>query len=118
MRPLAEAPVERLRRVSLVLTDMDDTLTHRGRLPAATYAALERLETAGIPVIPVTAAPAGWCDQMARMWPVAGVIGESTVAEHLDDLPVAPAWITRGPGGEGFVEAADAVLTTRLETTG
>ncbi|MGA2638006.1 hypothetical protein [Methylocella sp.] len=28
-------------------------------------------------VIPVTAAPAGWCDQMARMWPVDGVIGEN-----------------------------------------
>ncbi|PWC40361.1 HAD family hydrolase [Azospirillum sp. TSO22-1] len=260
MRPLAEAPVERLRRVSLVLTDMDDTLTHRGRLSAATYAALERLEAAGIPVIPVTAAPAGWCDQMARMWPVAGVIGEngglhvqrqgvggaahrfwhgngraavlarlraladeviagipgialapdqpfrltgvaferpadpvrrgwlldslraagadvtvnslwvlawsggydklsasrrflaaahgvdidarreeilyvgdsandapmfaffpnsvgvSTVTEHLADLPMAPAWITRGPGGQGFVEAADAVLAARLHT--
>ena len=239
---------------------MDDTLTHRGRLSAATYAALERLEAAGVPVIPVTAAPAGWCDQMARMWPVAGVIGEngglhaqrqgggavhrfwhgderaavqarlrtlaedviaeiqgvalatdqpfrltgvacarpadperrdwlvdrlraagadvtvnslwvlawsggydklsasrrflalahgvdidarreeilylgdsandapmfaffpnsvgvSTVAEHLDDLPVAPTWITRGPGGAGFVEAADAVMAAHQGTT-
>jgi hypothetical protein len=56
---------------------MDDTLTHHGRLSARTYAALERLETAGIAVIPVTAAPAGWCDQMARMWPVDSVIGEN-----------------------------------------
>lgn len=39
--------------------------------------ALERLQNAGIKVIPVTAAPAGWCDQMAWMWPVDGVIGEN-----------------------------------------
>nr|WP_306173101.1 HAD hydrolase family protein [Pseudomonas sp. K5002] len=59
------------------MTDMDETLTYQGRLAARTYTALERLQTAGIRVIPVTAAPAGWCDQMARMWPVDGVIGEN-----------------------------------------
>ncbi len=77
MRPLDEAPVEDLARVRFVLTDMDDTLTRHGRLAARTYDALERLSAAGIPVIPVTAAPAGWGDQMARMWPVDGVIAEN-----------------------------------------
>lgn len=77
MRPLAGAPAERLRRVRFVLTDMDDTLTDHGALSAETYTALERLRRGGVPVIPVTAAPAGWCDQMARMWPVGGVIGEN-----------------------------------------
>jgi hypothetical protein len=56
---------------------MDDTLTAHGRLSALTYQALERLGAAGFRVIPVTAAPAGWCDQMARMWPIEGVIGEN-----------------------------------------
>ena len=32
---------------------------------------------ARIKVIPVTAAPAGWCDAMARMWPVDAVIAEN-----------------------------------------
>lgn len=77
MRPLRDVPRQALARVRFVLTDMDDTLTHRGRLSARTYAALERLEDAGIPVVPVTAAPAGWADQMARMWPMAGVIAEN-----------------------------------------
>lgn len=77
LRPLAGAPAERLRRVRFVLTDMDDTLTHHGTLAAETYTALERLRRGGVPVIPVTAAPAGWCDQMARMWPIGGVIGEN-----------------------------------------
>ena len=63
--------------IRFVLTDVDDTLTHGARLPAAAYAALERLDDAGFRVIPITAAPAGWCDLMCRMWPVAAVIGEN-----------------------------------------
>ncbi|SMH46237.1 HAD family hydrolase [Azospirillum agricola] len=77
LRPLARAPTAALARVRFVLTDMDDTLTHQGRLSARTYDAIERLRDAGIPVLPVTAAPAGWADQMARMWPVDGVIAEN-----------------------------------------
>jgi predicted mannosyl-3-phosphoglycerate phosphatase (HAD superfamily) len=60
-----------------VLTDVDDTLTEGARLPAAAYDALERLRDGGFRVIPITAAPAGWCDLMCRMWPVAAVIGEN-----------------------------------------
>jgi HAD superfamily hydrolase (TIGR01484 family) len=56
---------------------VDETLTYKGRLAAATYSALERLQANGIRVVPVTAAPAGWCDQMARMWPVDGVVAEN-----------------------------------------
>jgi HAD superfamily hydrolase (TIGR01484 family) len=61
----------------LVLTDVDDTLTWEGRLPVVALAALERLAQAGVDVIPITGACAGWCDQMARTWPVAAVIGEN-----------------------------------------
>jgi len=77
MQPLAQAPRHTFQKVRFVLTDMDETLTYQGRLAAATYRALERLQEAGVIVLPVTAAPAGWCDQMARMWPVDGVIGEN-----------------------------------------
>ena len=62
---------------SIVLTDVDDTLTWEGRLPLPALDALYRLEAAGIDVILVTGACAGWCDQMARLWPVAAVIGEN-----------------------------------------
>lgn len=77
MQPLEKADIAAFREVRFVLTDMDETLTYNGRLSAQTYAALETLQSAGVIVIPVTAAPAGWCDQMARMWPVDGVIGEN-----------------------------------------
>ena len=60
-----------------MLADIDDTLTTHGRLPAAAYAALERLRASGLLVIPVTGRPAGWCDHIARMWPVDAVVGEN-----------------------------------------
>jgi len=41
------------------------------------YAALERLRAAGKLVIPITGRPAGWCDHIARMWPVDAVVGEN-----------------------------------------
>lgn len=77
MRPLAEAPIHDLRSISIVLSDIDDTLTSHGRLPAKSYAALEALKQAGFIVAPVTGRPAGWCDLIARQWPVDGVVGEN-----------------------------------------
>jgi HAD superfamily hydrolase (TIGR01484 family) len=75
--PLSDWPAAERARIEIVFTDIDDTLTLHGRLPAVAYAALERLTEAGVRVIPVTGRPAGWCDQIARLWPVAGVIGEN-----------------------------------------
>ena len=63
--------------VQVVLTDIDDTLTSGRRLPAVAYTALERLRVAGKIVIPVTGRPAGWCDLIARLWPVDAVVGEN-----------------------------------------
>lgn len=77
MRPLAEMPRATAAAVTAVFADIDDTLTSEGRLPAAAYAALERLAAAGLVVVPVTGRPAGWCDMIARFWPVAGVVGEN-----------------------------------------
>ncbi len=60
-----------------VFTDIDDTLTDNGRLTAVAYQALWRLHDRGIHVIPVTGRPAGWCELIARQWPVAGIVGEN-----------------------------------------
>lgn len=77
MRPLAQMSPATARAVRCVLTDIDDTLTDHGRLGAAAYAAMERLRAAGLAVVPVTGRPAGWCDHIARMWPVDAVVGEN-----------------------------------------
>jgi HAD superfamily hydrolase (TIGR01484 family) len=64
-------------RIEFVLTDIDDTLTDEGLLGPEAYSALWKLSKAGILVVPVTGRPAGWCEMIARVWPVAGVIGEN-----------------------------------------
>ena len=77
MKPVEQFPEDTRRNIRYVLTDIDDTLTLKGRLPSAIFFAMERLRNAGIRVIPITGRPAGWCDHIARMWPVDGVVGEN-----------------------------------------
>ena len=74
MRPLSELDA---REARFVLLDIDDTLTTGGKLTARAYGALESLKCAGKTVVPVTGRPAGWCDHIARMWPVDAVVGEN-----------------------------------------
>jgi len=77
MKSFAQFPENLKKNIRYVLTDIDDTLTLKGRLPAAIFTAMEQLQKAGIRVIPITGRPAGWCDHIARMWPVDGLVGEN-----------------------------------------
>ncbi len=77
MRPIAEMDHDSAAAIIGVFADIDDTLTTDGRLPAASYAALEALFAAGLFVAPITGRPAGWCDMVARFFPVTGVVGEN-----------------------------------------
>ena len=86
-----------------MLTDIDDTLTTDGRLLSTAYDALERLHEAGLIVIPVTGRPAGWCDHIARMWPVDAVVGENGAFwfRHQSVIP-AQAGIQSSSAGKLF----------------
>ena len=75
MRPLTE--LRDPQRIRGLLFDIDDTLTTEGRLTAQAYGAMEHLKHADKLVIPITGRPAGWCDHIARMWPVDAVVGEN-----------------------------------------
>lgn len=77
MIDFGEAAARLLENVDIVLTDVDDTLTHHGKISATGLTAMTRLMDAGIRVIPVTGGCAGWCDHIVRAWPVTAVIGES-----------------------------------------
>jgi HAD superfamily hydrolase (TIGR01484 family) len=77
MKPFENFPQDLKKKIRYVLADIDDTLTLNGRLPAVVFAAMERLKIAGIRTIPITGRPAGWCDHIARMWPVDGLVGEN-----------------------------------------
>ncbi|MFO0597389.1 MAG: HAD-IIB family hydrolase [Myxococcaceae bacterium] len=74
MRPLHEAD---LSRVEAVFTDVDGTLTTRGKLTSATLRAIEWLGAHHVPVVLVSGRPAGWGEAWARQWPVAGAIMEN-----------------------------------------
>lgn len=63
--------------LQFLLTDIDDTLTDEGHLGAEAYEALWNLHNAGIHVVPITGRPAGWCEMIARVWPVSGIVGEN-----------------------------------------
>jgi HAD superfamily hydrolase (TIGR01484 family) len=77
MKPLADCPKSTLAAIRGVLTDIDETVSTEGHLTAAAYAAMEALKKAGLLVIPVTGRPGGWCDLIARFWPVDAVVGEN-----------------------------------------
>ena len=77
MLPLARLSARDAARFRFVLSDIDDTLTHKGRLTAETYRQMEALQAKGRKVILVTGRPAGWCDLIARFWPVDAVVGEN-----------------------------------------
>ncbi len=75
-KPLFSANLPNL-GIKYIFTDIDDTLTSHGRLQSNAYNALWKLYDGGFKIIPVTGRPAGWCEMIARFWPVHGVIGEN-----------------------------------------
>ncbi len=77
MKPIKNFPQKTSSSIQYILTDIDDTITHEGRIPASAFQALENFNKAGIKVIPITGRPAGWCDHIARMWPIDGIVGEN-----------------------------------------
>jgi hypothetical protein len=77
LQPLSSFVNDEPHAIRFVLTDIDDTLTNEGRLEPEAYEAMWQLHKHGLAVIPVTGRPAGWCELIARMWPVAAVIGEN-----------------------------------------
>jgi HAD superfamily hydrolase (TIGR01484 family) len=90
MKPVSEMNAVDASSIRFVLMDIDDTLTTAGKLPAAAYRALWDLHEAGLKVIPVTGRPAGWCDLIAREWPVDGVVGENGALAFWEEFSAKP----------------------------
>jgi len=74
-RPLSE--LTNPPKIKGILCDIDDTLTLHGKLVPAAFLMLQQAQDAGLKVVPITGRPGGWVDQIARMWPVDGVVGEN-----------------------------------------
>lgn len=71
---LTHADVSALR---WVLTDVDDTVTTRGKLHPVALQALWDLHASGLKIVCVTGGSAGWADVYLRQWPLEAVIAES-----------------------------------------
>src|SRR5476651_1685452 len=87
MKPFSDCPKATLTAIKGVLTDIDETVSTDGHLTAEAYGALAALKKAGLLVIPVTGRPAGWCDHIARCWPVDAVVGENGAFWMWRDAP-------------------------------
>ena len=97
-------PIHARQKIRYVLADIDDTLTFKGRLPAVVFAAMERLQRSEIAIVPITGRPAGWCDHMARMWPVNAIVGtlrELAYSQALITLGELPLELTRSTASFG-----------------
>ena len=77
MTPIQEFPADAAKALLGIFFDIDDTFTTHGKIGPEPFRAVWSLKEAGLKVVPVTGRPAGWCDHIARMWPVDGVVGEN-----------------------------------------
>jgi HAD superfamily hydrolase (TIGR01484 family) len=77
MKSVHEMPEDVVRKIRGVFFDIDDTFTLFGKIPPEAFSALYRLKEERVFAVPITGRPAGWCDHIARMWPVTGVVGEN-----------------------------------------
>ena len=87
MTPIEQLGADQVRSIHTVITDIDDTVSTDGMLTAKAYGALEKLRHNGLRVIVTTGRPAGWCDHIARMWPVDAVVGENGACCYWYDRP-------------------------------
>jgi HAD superfamily hydrolase (TIGR01484 family) len=103
MKALVELKSE-LAGIKGVCFDIDDTFSSHGKITDIAFDALWALKRAGFALIPVTGRPAGWCDLIARFWPVDGVVGENGAftfymgegkRKRIDTLPDAEARLAK-----------------------
>lgn len=111
MTPIADISADAAAAVHTLITDVDDTVTTDGLLTASAYAALERLKRAGLRVIVTTGRPAGWCDHIARMWPVDAVIGENGAVCFWYDRDKRTLMTRHSLNDEGLQENRERIST-------
>ncbi len=93
LRPFADAPRDRLARIRLIATDIDGTMTRKGKLNADVLTAIVQLADAGVEVLPVTGRPAGEALGLARYLPcVREAIAENGAVLVRPDQDVITLW--------------------------
>ena len=77
MKPLIDMSTEESRNIKAILFDLDGTFVNSDELKSQAYSSLESIREKGLKTVAVTGRPAGWCDLIARWWPVDAVVGEN-----------------------------------------
>ena len=77
MEYLSQIKRAAINEIKVLLFDLDGTFVSDNRLRSSTFGCLEKLRQKNIKRIAVTGRPAGWCDLIARWWPVNSVVGEN-----------------------------------------
>ena len=77
MEHLSRITRDEINEIKVILFDLDGTFVSDNRLKSSTFTCLEKLRQKNIKRIAVTGRPAGWCDLIARWWPVNSVVGEN-----------------------------------------
>lgn len=85
LMPLSQISQSLRRQINAIFTDIDDSITTNGKIPACAFNALWKAYSAGLKVVLVTGRPAGWCDHFARMWPISAVVGENGALCYSND---------------------------------
>ena len=77
MKSIADMSVSDVQKVQAILFDLDGTFVSEDVVESAAYNKLESSQNSWIKTIAVTGRSAGWCDMIARWWPVDAVVGEN-----------------------------------------
>ena len=77
MKSITDMSVSDVQKIQAILFDLDGTFVSGDVIKSEAYNRLEKLRNSGIKTIAVTGRPAGWCDLIARWWPVDAVVGEN-----------------------------------------
>ena len=63
--------------ISLIISDVDDTITSNGKLKPNALEAMYKASEKGYRIILLSGGSAGWCEVYLRQWPIFMVIAES-----------------------------------------
>ena len=63
--------------ISLIISDVDDTITSNGKLKPNALEAMYKASEKGYRIILLSGGSAGWCEVYLRQWPIFMVVAES-----------------------------------------
>ncbi|MGF1521035.1 MAG: HAD family hydrolase [Leptolyngbyaceae cyanobacterium] len=103
-----------LEAIQLIATDMDGTLTQRGRFTPLLLQTLEAVAAAGLQTLIVTGRSAGWVQGVVAYLPVVGAIAENG-GVYIPQTTLAPAWLMKMPAIDQHRTQLASMFTTICE---